>query len=494
MTTKTSIYSNCNPQLTKLFDKAGHPAKVMCVALDYAKEQHTALICDGSGEVLKGAFALDNSKEGVRKLLAQVRALAKSRRIQPGHVFFGGEDCPSFAENFLRDLRQAKFMVVRVNAWEAKQQRDNFQASSDSLDLLGIARCCLKRRGHSLEDRPAAYANLRIATRDRDSLVRMRTATSNRIHSYADRLFPGFLNHLKSGLGPFSKASLDLMSQRFSSQQVARRSQQSLVEWLIRHRVEQPRVVATQLKALAKSATSTAPEQTALLQRTLSQLVGLYNGLAKSIASLDREVAYWLARTPGALLTSIGGFGVTLAAGWTAELGPPAQWRAVRQLCSYAGVVPRSAQTGGPDKEPVTGPVQQRCNKRLKNVVLQAVEKVRLYGSEELRAMAQDLAARGAHTSFAMAKRVVRICKYLALTGTIYRPKALLDPQTSKEILIEHYRAAWDKMLEKWRDKADLKDVFAPTHPLGKWRDMTKELYALDLRLPRQALPAGVGA
>jgi transposase len=493
MPTKASIYSNCNPQLTKLFDRAGHPAKVMCVALDYAKAQHTALICNGSGEILKSAFALDNNKEGVKTLLTQVRGLAKERRIRPEHVFFGGEDCPSFAENFLRELRQADYLVVRVNAWEAKQQRDNFQASTDSLDLLGIARCCLKRRGHSFEDPPAAYANLRIATRDRDKLVRMRTATSNRIHSYADRLFPGFLNHTKSGLSPFSKVSLELMSQSFSAQQIGRRSQQNLVQWLGRHKIEEPKTIATQLKELAKIATHPAAEQTAMLQRTLGQLVELYHGLEKSIGALDREVAYWLARTPGALLTSIGGFGITLAAGWTAELGPPSQWRAVRQLCSYAGVVPRTEQTGGPDKEAVTGPVQQRCNKRLKNVVLQAVEKVRLFGSEDLRGTAQLLDARGAHTSFAMAKRLVRICKYLALTGTVYRPKALMDSQTPKDVLAEYYRAIWEKLLEKWRSKADLKDVFAPAHPLGKWRDMVRELYALDLKLPRQ-LPASVAS
>ena len=53
---------------------------------------------------------------------------------------FAGEDDPSFAENFVRALRQRKYLIIRVNAWEAKQQRNNFQASSDRLDLLGIAR------------------------------------------------------------------------------------------------------------------------------------------------------------------------------------------------------------------------------------------------------------------------------------------------------------------------------------------------------------------
>jgi len=494
MPTKSSIYSRCNPQLLKLFEEAGHPAKVMCVALDYAKAQHMALICNGLGDLLKAAFVVDNTAQGAAKLLNEVRACAKQRKIRPEHVFFGGEDQPSYAENLLRKLREEKYLVVRVNAWEAKQQRDNFQASSDSLDLLGIARCCLNRRAESVRTLPEAYPNLRIATRDRDKIVRMRTAVTNRIHSYVDRLFPGFLSVSKSGLDPFCKASLELMEDRFSPAQLSRRPRQSLTEWLGRRGVEQAQDTADKLKGLAKDALEPAPEQTVMLQRTLAQLVALYRGLEQSIAMLDREVAHWLARTPGAWLTSIPGFGITLAAGWTAELGPPSQWRAVRQLCSYSGVVPKSKQTGGPGKEAVVGGVQQRCNKRLKNVVLQAVEKVLQFGPEDLRQTAQELEARGAHTEFGIAKRLVRLAKYLAVTGTVYRPKALMDPDTPKATLAAHYQTVWEKLLPKWREKADLHKVFAPEQPLGQWRKMAQELYALELRLPQRKAGPKSGA
>jgi hypothetical protein len=284
------------------------------------------------------------------------------------------------------------------------------------------------------------------------------------------------------------------MLDRFSSAELSRRPVKALAQWLGRRGLEEPQGAAAQLKALAKATLGPAPEQTVLLQRTLSQLVELYRGTQASVAMLDRELAYWLARTPGALLTSIAGIGVTLAAGWTAELGPPQQWRAVRRLCSYAGVASKTKQTGGPDKEPLTGHAQHRCNKRLKNVVLQAVEKVRLFGPEDLRQTAQALEARGAHTPYAMAKRLLRLAKYLVTTGTIYRPKALLDPDTPKAALATYYQGLWEKLLPKWKGKADLKDVFAPGQPLGQWREMAKELYALELRLPPQRAAHNPGA
>jgi transposase len=221
-------------------------------------------------------------------LLDEVGQCAKRRKLRPENIFFGGEDCPSFAENFTRRLRQENFLVARVNAWEAKQQRGNFQASSDCLDLLGVARCCLKRRGEPVEDLPLAYASLRLATRSREQLVRSATATSNRIHTYVDRLFPGFLSY-RSGLTPFCGASLELMADRFSCTEIRRRRLSTLGQWLARRAVAEPHAVAAQLKDLAQSALAPAPEQTLLLQRSLSQLVGLYRGLQASIGSLDLE-------------------------------------------------------------------------------------------------------------------------------------------------------------------------------------------------------------
>ncbi len=52
----------------------------------------------------------------------------------------------------------------------------------------------------------------------------------------------------KSGLDPFSKASLELMEDRFSPAQLSRRPRQALAEWLGRRGVTQSQKTADQLK------------------------------------------------------------------------------------------------------------------------------------------------------------------------------------------------------------------------------------------------------
>jgi transposase len=436
--------------------------------------------------VLKSAFSVSNSSQGAEELLRLVCTTAKQRRIPLKQVFFAGEDHPSFAQNFERRLRQEQFTVVRVNAWEAKQHRSNFQASTDALDLLCIARHVLNRRGEIITQWPEPYVRLQIVSRDRDKLVRHRTAVANRMHNYVDRLFPGFLNPQKSGLNPFGPACLELMSQGFSAQALGALTRRSLGARLKRQGVEAPAEVATQLKELAAEALLAAPDQADMLQRSLTHFVELYRGLSRSISSLDRELAFWLARTPGALLTSIGGIGVTLAAGWMAELGPPKRWRGLRRICSYGGVVPSTKQSGGPDKAPVTGPVQQRCNKRFKNAVLRAVDQVRVHGPEDLIEAARQLEAQGSHVEFALAKRLIRLGKYLTLNHSLYLPKALFSQTSCQSQRADYYAKLWPKLLEKWQEKAVLSEVFAPDQPLGQWRQMAQEAYGLELRLPKQ--------
>ena len=138
--TSKHVFKHLNQDLIELFELAGHPARVACVAIDYAKHMHKALICDGTGRCLKDSFDVENTTAGIEFLMAQIQRSCNRFGIEPGHVVVGGEDCGSFSLNFITALTRRGFLVVGVHAKTAKKQRENFQASTDKLDLLGIAK------------------------------------------------------------------------------------------------------------------------------------------------------------------------------------------------------------------------------------------------------------------------------------------------------------------------------------------------------------------
>ena len=98
---------------------------MMCVPMDYAKNDHLVMFCNGHGDILRKPFSVKNTPEGLAYIEDQVTRSCTKRGIKKEHVFFGGEDANSFAKNFVSTLRNKGFLVANVNAHDAKKQRES---------------------------------------------------------------------------------------------------------------------------------------------------------------------------------------------------------------------------------------------------------------------------------------------------------------------------------------------------------------------------------
>jgi transposase len=480
-----SIFTRQNQTLINLFRDAQHPEKVLCIPLDYAKLTHVALCCNGAGTVLKKAFPAENNPAGISSLLETVDKICRKHHIRREHVFFGGEDCGTFSLNFIYGLREQGFIVMGVNAKDAKDQRDNMQASSDELDLLGIAKVLINRRGSTAGGELGEERALRTLTRHRKSQVRLRTATSNRIHQIVDQLFPGFLDEKLSGIPPFSEASLFVMKDRFSPAQVASRQDKALLRQLKTCGLQHAETAIGKLKAYARQVLAHPPELTGLLQTSLASEINLYRCLGTNIDQVGREIAQQLAKTPGAMLTTVRGIGITLAAGVAAEIGPPDSQPSVRRLGSYAGIIPRTKQTGGPEKGAKTGKVSRRCNHILKDYIVQCGNHLGQHGPADLK---EDHRRRGAHkqhADFGMARRFLRMGMRLMRNGESYVPPRLREGATLEE-LQTYYLQSWPKLLDKWVKSGAMHIAFDKENPLGQWRERIQDIYEIELPLPKK--------
>jgi transposase len=374
-------------------------------------------------------------------------------------------------------------LVAGVNAEDAKKQRENLQASTDRLDLLGIARMLINRRGNCAPSQSGSYRNMRTLVRHRRKLVRLATEERNRMHGLVDRLCPGFLDEKNSGLTPFAKPSLRLMEDRFSARQIARRKRSTLAGLISRAGGQQPDSVAAKLQAYAATVLHAAPQYVPTLQLSLAQHVALYRCLKDNIDALEREMAMWLAQTQGAFLMTVKGIGMVLAAGVAAEIGDASTQKPVNNLVSYAGIIPRVSQTGGPEAETYVGAVAHRCNRILKDYLVQSASHIGLHGVEDLRVDHKRRDAAGQHANYGIARRYLRIGMRLMRNSEIYLPPALRRSHAPVEARVEYYQVFWPYLLEKWKKYGAHQMAFAPENPLGQWRQMVQELYGIGLKI-----------
>lgn len=487
-----TIYKTQCPQLQAIFEQVKSPQNVICVALDYAKSKHVALVCDGNGNILKQPFTVVNSLDGVTFLTEQIDATARRRKIPRKHIFIGGEDFPSYVENFLHCLKKLNFLILGVNALKAKQNRENEIASNDQLALLGIAKTLLSRRAQVYGDprenkEDSIYLDIRNLSRSRHAQVKQSTVLSNQIHTHVDRLFPGFLDGSKSGITPFGPASLELMKDQFSCTQIARKKSAGFAQTLRRWRVQNAEETASKLIGLAKQSLPPNPLRVNSQQNSLQTLVELLECSETTARNLKIENAVLLASTPYAFLTTIPGIGFTIACGTAGELGEPRKLGKIDSLCGYSGIVAGSVQTGGPDSAPVMTKTKRRCNRQLKNWVSQASDKMSKYAHLDWRNRYTRWQENGQHALFAGGRRYLRLVKMLTVNQTAYQSLAARQSDATKEIRAQDAEETWKILLQKWQTIPNYQEVaFGEDKPLGMWRRLMIELYESDMPLPRQ--------
>ncbi len=480
---KKNIFQNQSQEILALFEAAEDRSKVMCVPIDYAKKDHVVMFCNGNGKIIRKPFSVKNSLEGKDYLIDQVTRSCHHHGIQPKHIFFGGEDCGPYADNFITALRSENWIVAGVNAHDAKKYRENMQASTDQLDLLGISKMLLSCRGNCSPAQSGIYWNLKILIRQRRKLVHMITGVSNRIHTLVDVIFPGFLNEKKSGIFPFSKGSLALMDDRFSAQQISRRSRSTLAKFLSRHLVHHSDRCAEKLQQYASQVLQPPESHMATLQVSLTQQVKLYRCLQESTHHLEKEIAENLAQTSGAFLTTIRGIGITLASGVCAEIGNPDKQKPLNNLVSYAGIIPRIKQTGGVQGKIQVKKVGKRCNRILKDYVVQSASHIGVQGPDDLKSDYKRRNAKGQHADFGIARRYLRMAMCLMRSSQTYLPKNLRSSRICKEERARYYLETWPRLREKWQRANALNLAFDKDKPLGQWRNMVQELYGIELEL-----------
>jgi len=240
--------------------------------------------------------------------------------------------------------------------------------------------------------------------------------------------------------------------------------------------------VVEKLKTLARTALPPSEAMIPALQRSLAEELAIYRLLNSSMHGLDTDIAKQLARTPGAMLTTVPGIGLRWAPGLYTELGDPIRRRNVDCMAALGGIVPRVKQTGGPDKPAVVGHRGKNCSSFLKHILMSGAISVSQYGHPEMREAYQTDKALGRDARTRLAQKLLRISLHIIDHQTFFLPPSLHQGGTPEKVRA-YYAMMWPKVLIKWRDRGAILEAVAEGTPLRQWRDMAQELYGLELSL-----------
>jgi hypothetical protein len=131
----------------------------------------------------------------------------------------------------------------------------------------------------------------------------------------------------------------------------------------------------------------------------------------------------------------------------------------------------------------VQGHVSPRCNRILKDWVVQSAQKIHLYGVPEHKDRITRWNAEGRSGLYAGARHYLRLLRSLVKNQVPYLAPAGRTCGAAPEEFDAAAQDTWKVMQNKWRTIPGGLDLMSDeAHPLGFWRRVIKETH--DIQLP----------
>jgi len=309
----------------------------LIVGVDIAKKTQWARFVDYRGLELRKPLKFKNHKNGFNSILADIEAIGKNRRLD--NIIVGMEPTGHYWKPLANYLLIHEVTVVMVNPYHTKRAKeldDNSQTKSDKKDALTIARLVRDGRYYEVYMPQDIFAELRVLSNSRISLMKRSNALKNTITAVMDEYFPEIVTVFKNPLK--GKAAMQILkSCPFPSLILALGIDGVLFE--IKKAVKKTvgRKKSQQLVETAKNSIGVGYGLVSAKLK-LGLMIEELELLTKQLEQLESAMEKALADTGyGEIILGIPGIGVVTAASFLGEIGDLMRFDHPRQICKMAG-------------------------------------------------------------------------------------------------------------------------------------------------------------
>ena len=340
----------------------------LVVGVDIAKELQWARFIDYRGLELGKALKFSNDKSGFNSILTSMEIICNNKKLD--NIIVGMEPTGHYWKPLANYLILNGITVVMVNPYHTKRAKeldDNSQTKSDKKDALTIAKLVRDGRYYEVYMPQDVFAELRVLTNSRISLMKRHNALKNTITAVMDEYFPEITLAFKDLFK--GKASMQILKTcPFPSQILGLGVEGVLAE--IKKAVKKTvgRKKAEQLVETAKTSIgvgygiASAKLKLELMIEELELLRGQLEKLERAMGNALDDTGF------GHLVLGIPGIGVISAASFLGEIGDPMRFDDPRQISKMAGYNLIEDSSG---KNKSGTAISKRGRKNLRNVLYQ---------------------------------------------------------------------------------------------------------------------------
>ncbi len=326
----------------------------LIVAIDMAKYNPKALICDYQGTILEAPFVFGPHQLGVQTVIQR----AETWRVQVGatQVIVGIEPTGRYHEPVVRQLAAHGWAVRLLSTTMTAEERqaDHRRSKTDPIDLMAIARCVLNARGSEQPLISGIPAALRAVSRSRRIMVHQQTRIKNLIRSVVDQTFLEYQGFQDDDPGVTPTPLLDLWSRsgriwirELPLPQDYRQFQRADLSLLNRReKLRLPESTLDRIWTAAGRAFPVPDEVAPVWRAHLERLYELYSAVSTLVARYEQDQEALLVQTEAVVWLTTPGIGVITAADVYGEWRTLTHATSPKKLVKYGGLDPTISGSG----------------------------------------------------------------------------------------------------------------------------------------------------
>jgi transposase len=316
----------------------------LIVGVDIAKEVHYARFVDYRGSEVGKTLSFRSDRQGFEHIIAQIEKICNSKVMKNpfDKVVIGMEPTGHYWKpfaNYVIKLLKKAYKVVCVNPYhtkKAKELDDNSPTANDKKDAITIARLVKDGRYFEPYLPEEIYAELRVLTNIRHSLLKRNSSAKNNITAVLDEYFPEITEVFKNPLK--GKASRQILKSCPFPRLILELGESDVL--LEIKKAVKKTVGLKKVRELMSAAENSIGVEYGLesAKMKLQIQIDALELVEKQLDEVESAMEKMLYATGYAKqMLSIKGIGVVSAASFLGEVGDPLRFDNARQISNYAG-------------------------------------------------------------------------------------------------------------------------------------------------------------
>lgn len=360
-------------RMMELFEEVGS-RKVLIAGIDVSKNKFTIAAVNGMYESKIKAKDVELNKKDLGKLYKEIDEIVEKDGIE--QIIFGCEPSGIYYKPIVKELiykyPNAMFKLINPSSTKANRDQRMEREKTDPIDAYAITDLLIRGESYDLDFEDNTFNIIKDYVRELDHLVKELVRFKNKIHAHTDELYPGLESKSNSFLDSnYGMRFLKVLPEPMTLPELSFEDWQRL---LSTDSYQLPKHLAIKLRDRSNTIVVSQHKNFKTLKDYIIFLVEGYEHLAQRKKTIEEKLTELIDSLDfGKNLKEIKGIETLTVARLVAYMGNPYRFKSGKEVASFAGLIPKSNQSGKVDKSKV---LSKKGHKKLRSTAVQAAQQV----------------------------------------------------------------------------------------------------------------------